>query len=214
MPYTVASDSFQPGDIAACYGVDWTSCLIRCGTASVWGPRGLKWPPSHVAVCCRHEGRSLWIESTSLCRHPCLLQSRLIAGVQAQHPEDRIRDYVQSGGRVDLYRLTDVNQLTAGESRLLTDVLIDHFIRRRVRYDVSGALLSATRVLQLTRLFPGADLNRLFCSELVAAVMMRLGRMNHANPTRFHPGRLMRELVRTGKYERAMTFSRSRICRG
>ncbi len=118
-------------------------------------------------------------------------------------------DYIRGGGWVDLYRLTEINRLSDAESRLLSRLLIEHLVRKHVRYDVSGALLSGTRAFQLSRLFPGADLERLFCSELIAAVLMRLGRMNHANPTRFNPGRLLRCLVRTGKYQRVASFPRS-----
>ena len=48
---------------------------------------------------------------------------------------------------------------------------------------------------------PQADLNELFCSELVAAVCMRLGRMNRSNPTKFNPACLLRELVRQGTFQ-------------
>jgi hypothetical protein len=122
--------------------------------------------------------------------------------VQVHRPHTRIADYVRGGGRVDIYRLADIQQLSSAESRLLSRILIDHFVRRGVCYDLGGALLSGTRAFQLTRCFPTANLDELFCSELVAAVLMRLGRMNHANPTRFSPGRLLRELVRQGTYRR------------
>ncbi|MCA9026616.1 MAG: hypothetical protein KDA86_15525 [Planctomycetaceae bacterium] len=204
--------ALQPGDIAACYGVDWTSWIIRYGTASLLGPRELRSPPSHVAICCRVEEQTLWVESTTLCSHPCLIRKRSVTGVQAHRPIERIRDYVQDNGRVDLYRLTDINRLSNTESQLLSRILLDYFVRRDVRYDISGALLSGTRMFQHTRLFPGADLERLFCSELIAAVLMRLARMNHDNPTRFHPGRLLRQLVRTGKYHRIASYHRSTSC--
>lgn len=207
----VSPHQLEPGDLAACYGVDLTSRLISLGTASFFGPPELRWPPSHVALCCRHEDRTIWVESTSLCRHACLFRGGTVAGVQAHRPLDRIRDYVQAGGQVDLYRLTELNGLSASECRLLSRILIDHLIRRTIRYDFRGALLSGTRAFQLTRLFPGASLERLFCSELIAAVLMRLGRLNHANPTRFNPGRLLRELVRTGKYHRVITLKSGQL---
>lgn len=212
MRQTVSPHHLQPGDIAACYGVDWTSRLISFGTASLLGPRDLRCPPSHVGICCHQDAQTLWVESTTLCAHQCLIRQRSVAGVQAHHPLTRIRDYAQQGGRVDVYRLTDINRLNDTESRLLTRILLDYFIHREVRYDVSGALLSGTRMFQRTQLFPGADLERIFCSELIAAVLMRLGRLNHDNPTRFNPGRLLRRLVRTGKYHRVATYQRSLSC--
>jgi hypothetical protein len=54
---------------------------------------------------------------------------------------------------------------------------------------------------------PGADLQSLFCSELVAAILMRLNRLNHANPTGFSPARLLRTLVLLGKYHRVAHWS-------
>ncbi|MCA9073839.1 MAG: hypothetical protein KDA93_02310 [Planctomycetaceae bacterium] len=207
---SVSPHHLQPGDIAACYGVDWTSRVIRYGTSSLLGPRDLRCPPSHVAICCHRDEQILWVESTSLCSHPCVIRKQRVEGVQAHHPLNRIRDYTQQGGRVDLYRLTDINHLSVAESLLLSRILVDHFTRREIRYDVGGALLSGTRVFQRTQLFPGADLEHLFCSELIAAVLMRLGRLNHDNPTRFNPGRLLRRLVRTGKYHRVASY-RGRI---
>lgn len=199
---------FLPGDLAACHGADWTGRLIRWGTASVVAPRRLRVGPSHVAILSTWRGEPVWLEATTLCSTPCLIQRRIVAGAQAHRPADRVRDYVQQGGWVELYRLTPINRLSRAEEELLTRILLRHFIASGVGYDYGGALLSGTRLFQSTRFFPGADLNQLFCSELVAAVVMRLNRMNHANPTRYHPARLLRELVRTGKYEFTATLSR------
>jgi hypothetical protein len=193
---------WETGDLAACYGGDVASRVISWGTASVLGPASLRIGPSHVAIICRYAGQPLWVESTTFCRRSCVVQNRLISGVQAHEPQERVLDYETSGGRVDRYRLTDINSLSRIESRLLSRILVGHCVRKNRSYDLAGALLSGTRVFQMTRLFPAADLESLFCSELVAAVLMRLNRMNHANPTRFNPARLMRTLVRTGKYRR------------
>lgn len=200
--------TFEPGDIAACYAPDWTGRLISLGTASLLAPRGLRIGPSHVALFCERQGEILWMESTTLCPRPCLVRGQPVSGTQAHPVADRIDDYVRIGGRVDLYRLTPLNVLTPLESRLLTSLLFDQILAPGVRYDLPGALLSGTRLFQLSRLFPGADLERLFCSELVAALLMRLGRMNRSNPTRFNPARLLRHLVRTGSYRRVGTFRR------
>ena len=191
---------YQPGDIVACYGHDLTSRIISWGTASLVAPRRLSLGPSHVAMLCHYEGAPLWVESTTLCSTPCVIRGQLVAGAQAHFPDDRIDDYAASGGRAELYRLSPLMQLSLKECKLLNGLLIEQLVKKRVRYDLAGAIFSGTRAFQLTRLFPGADLNELFCSELVAAVSMRLGRMNHGNPTRFNPARLLRELVRHGTY--------------
>jgi len=196
---------FQPLDLAACYGADWTGRLISYGTASLLSPRRLRVGPSHIALICEQHGTPVWVESTTLCPHPCVILGRPVSGVQAHLPEMRINDYVQAGGRVDLYRLSPIDRLSQPESELLTRILIRHFIGRQVTYDLGSALLSGTRLFKRTRLLPRADLNELFCSELVAAVLMRLGRLNRANPTRYNPACLLRQLVREGtcQFERA-----------
>ncbi|MEZ6066020.1 MAG: hypothetical protein R3B90_10000 [Planctomycetaceae bacterium] len=198
----LSPDELQAGDILACYGGDWPSRLICAATATLFASRHLRWPPSHVAIVCPSEAELLWVESTTFCDRPCRAQGVPVSGVQAHRPADRLVDYLREGGRVDVYRLADIDRLSTTETRLLRRILLQHFIGRRIRYDVRGAALSGTRFLHWTRLFPGADLERLFCSELIAAVLMRLGRMNRANPSRFHPGRLLRELVKTGSYLR------------
>jgi len=132
--------------------------------------------------------------------HECLIRGEHVAGVQVHEPDNRIRDYLAQGGKVIRYALTPINRLTGSESELLTKILLGKFVERGINYDLGGALISGTRVFQLLRSFPGADLNRLFCSELVSAVLQRLGRLNRTNPTRHNPARLLREAVRQGVY--------------
>lgn len=209
---------FEPLDIAACYGTGLTAKAISYGTASLLAPPRLRIGPSHVAVLCEFHGRMVWVESTTLCQHPCVIMGRHINGCQAHLPETRIQDYVNRGGRVDLYRLSLIEKLSAEESHLLTHILVRHFIGQHVTYDLGGALISGTRLFKFllyrvppqgwTRLLPTADLNELFCSELVAAVCMRLGRMNRANPTRFNPACLLRELVRHGTFRFCHSFTK------
>lgn len=195
--------TFQPGDLVACYGRDLPSRFITGITASPFGQRGLRFGPSHIAILAKHCERDVWIESTTLCRHPCEVQRKPVAGVQAHVPFDRIADYTSTGGSVVLYRLVGLNKLSQSESALLTSIVLRHLLGRARPYDLRGALLSGTRVL---RYLPGAKLEELFCSELVAALLMRLGRMNHSNPARYHPARLLRELVRHGIYRSVHTF--------
>jgi hypothetical protein len=199
---------FEPLDIAACYGTGFTAKAISYGTAALLAQPRLRIGPSHVAVLCEFHGRMVWIESTTLCEHPCVIMARHINGCQAHLPEMRIQDYLQAGGRVDLYRLAPIEKLSRVESELLTRILVRHFIGKQVTYDLGGALVSGTRLFKQTRLLPSADLNELFCSELVAAVCMRLGRMNRSNPTRFNPACLLRELVRHGTFQFCHSFTK------
>ena len=200
---------FQPGDIAACSGTDLVSRVIRLATWSVRGPRGLRLGPSHVALISDSEQGPVWVESTTLCRHPCLVRGEVVSGCQAHEPQVRIHDYVASGGSVEIYRPAPIHQLGREEQLLLRRILFRHFLWNPVGYDVRGAILSGTRAIRWLGLLPGADLHSLFCSELVAALLMRLGRLNHANPTGYSPARLLRELVHLGKYQRVATWNAS-----
>lgn len=209
---------FQTGDIAACYGADFVSRLIRFGTCSLKRP---VFGPSHVAIISRVTGDYLppqdvysingprrsplrWVESTTLCPSACVIQKKVVTGVQAHHPEVRIEHYLNAGGFVELYRLNDLQSLDSGEETTLLH-LLGGFIGEE--YDIAGAVLSGTRVFKASRFFPGADLHSLFCSELLAAVLMKLGRMNKANPTRYNPASLIRELIDIGMYSRVEVFA-------
>ena len=75
-------------------------------------PPRLKIGPSHVAVLCEFHGSMVWIESTTLCKHPCAILGYQVDGCQAHLPEDRIRDYITTGGHVDLYRLSPIDRLS------------------------------------------------------------------------------------------------------
>lgn len=198
---------FEPLDIAACYGTDPTSRAISWLTASPFSPRRLRRGPSHVAVICHVDGFPSWIESTTFCRHRCLVRGTRVTGCQVHPAELRIQDYVSSGGHVDLYRLSPVDRLSSSEAQLLSRILIRHFVGRSVTYDMGGALLSGTRVFKHTRLLPSADLNQLFCSELAAKVLMRLGRLNRDNPTKYNPSTLLRQLVHEGTMQFERSFS-------
>lgn len=198
---------FQPGDLVACSGNDWVSRGIQLATWSPYAAHGLRFGPSHVAIISESDRGPLWVESTTLCLHPCLVRGERVSGCQAHMPVDRVRDYLAAGGSIDVYRLTDINQLDQSERRLLRRILFQHFLWTPVGYDFGGAILSGTRAIRWLGLLPGADLHSLFCSELVAAILMRLNRLNHANPTGFSPARLLRMLVTLGKYHRVAHWS-------
>ena len=195
---------FQTGDLFACYGSGQLPRLITWATASLFAPAGLRIGPSHVAICCPdHTGQPLWVESTTLSALPCSITGRKFpAGAQAHDPARRIQELQHTGGEVRQYRLTPIFQLDQRETCLLRRILIHHFVRAELPYDLRGAITSGTR---LFRLLPWlvSDVSTLFCSELIAAALMRLGRLPLTNPARYHPARLLRELVRNGTYQRA-----------
>lgn len=166
--------------------------------------------PSHVGIVCDSGTYPLLIESTTLSRRACMIRNRVVSGCQAHLPSVRIADYQRTGARVEVWRLSPIFKLSSEESRFLSRILITHFVRKGVTYDVGGALLSGTRAW---RLFPrfGASLEAVFCSELLAAVLMRLGRLPVENPTKFNPSALMRTLCRSGVYRRTMRRERQRF---
>lgn len=202
---TVFPEELLPGDLLACWGADWTSRAISWGTASLVSPPGLRVAPSHVAVVCDMlrggTGGPLWVESTTMCGRPCVFRGRPVDGCQAHLPGDRVGDYLDAGGRVEVYRLVQIDRLDSAERERLRSILLDEFVAPGVRYDWGGAVLSGRRLRTLPRVI-GADLEQLFCSEMVAATLQRLCRMNRRNPSWYSPGRLLRELVWQGTYRR------------
>lgn len=206
MPPTAPSSeiaTLRPGDVMACWSPAPIGRLISWATASPFGPRELRLPPSHVAVVIDRGGEPAWVESTTLCRHPCLVAGRPRRGVQVHPPRRRLDDYRRLGGRVVRYAPTPINRLSAAESDLLARIVLRHLaggadVSRP--YDLLGAALSGWAIGRRTQRLLGADLDALFCSELVAALLMRLGRLGRTDPALFSPGRLLRRLVRTGTY--------------
>lgn len=176
---------YSAGDLLIFYGRDWTSRLISWTTCG----------PSHVGIVSRPPGEAAALyESTTLCDLPDDLSGRRRAGVQAHAPAARVAAYC---GRVELLRLAPVWQLNRYEADLLARML-RHL--HGARYDLSGAVLSGSRIFKWSALMPYCDLASLFCSELCAAVLMRLGRLPLANPGVYNPASLVRSLQRCGTY--------------
>ncbi len=210
MNQAVAQSEFLPGDIFACWGTDWISRGITFQTSCfTWpiAPRGLKWSPSHVAIACpgnplHLNDRCIWVESTTLSRRDCIINRKRVSGCQAHTITSRLSDYVNNGGRVDVYRLTPMNQLQSSESDQLRKNLIQ-LVRDGVEYDMASALFSGTRLIRaLDKIIPfwDAKRHRVFCSQLIAGVLQANCRMNRDDPERYNPGRLLRMLVRQGVY--------------
>lgn len=189
----ISRQPFEPGDIVAFYGSEWRSRVIELVTGG----------PSHVGIVCEwpladpsggYETRNLLIESTTMCQRPCVIAGRRIEGVQAQFPWDRINDY---GGQATIYRLADHWQLNDAERDDFSD-LAGVWMGRP--YDFRGALWSGTRILKFLPRMPYSDLGTLFCSELIAACLQRLGRLCVTNAGFFNPASLLRTLVKSGVY--------------
>ena len=95
--------------------------------------------------------------------------------------------------------------------------MIRDFVFIQATYDTIGALISGTRLFKRTRLIPflskwlRIDLDALFCSEMIAAILQRTGHMNRDNPTKFSPATLVRTLVNQGTYKMAGELSADEI---
>lgn len=200
----------KAGDIFACWGRDFVSRAISLETSSLFGPSDVRFAPSHVAIACprwfpRDHRRCFWWESTSLTHRECLEAGRVVSGCQVHDIVDRLRDYCETGGRVAVYRFTEFDALTEAEVQQLRTLLgkcvgdAEDDERQPVTYDTAGALCSGTRIVKRFTFWRN-QLDSLFCSELLAAVLQRLGRLCRENPSTFTPGRLLRRLLGEGTY--------------
>lgn len=206
----------RPGDIFACFGADPLSRLISVETSLLswpFAPRGLRLSPSHVAIACPryfpYTDHCYWFESTTLTRRQCLEAGRPVTGVQVHAVGDRLQDYCERG-RVDLYRLTPINALSKDQIEELRSDLVNWFIDNAISYDLAGAVFSGARVMRSVDKITGWMTpchESVFCSQLIAALLMSLCRMNRDNPQRYNPGRLLRTLVQQGTYTRVRTFT-------
>lgn len=196
--------AFREGDIVACYGACAVSRIIRWATASPFAPSGLRLGPSHVALIVEHQGRARWAEATTLTRRRCIVSGRITSGWQMHEIEDRLEDFTH----VAVYRLHPFYRLDWHETEEFHTAAVNYWIEHPTPYDAGGAMFSGSRFAALTSLYPPADLASVFCSEYIAAVLRRLGRLPaDANPARYNPARLLRHLLYAGTYLRVRSIS-------
>lgn len=187
----------RAGDILACYGSDLLSRYISLRTSSLRGTP--KWSPSHVAIVVdlavqKAEKQPLLVESTTLCRTPCLMAGQCVSGVQVHHPWDRIDEYTSRGGWVDVYRHHPAYEI---DSEKLTDLVERFLLSRAIPYDPVTAALSAPLWAWHLRFAPDEDLESLFCSEAIAFIEKQFGHLT-GNAGTYNPGRLVRRLTFDG----------------
>jgi hypothetical protein len=177
----------QPGDVIGFSACNPKGTLIRVCTGGLICCGGL----SHVgmAVDWPEQRRPLLCESTSLCPRPCVVQKRMVQGVQLQSLRLRILEY---RGRVYHYPLA---MGLADNTRRYLTAFVQEFLG--TQYDFRGAI--AARHTPFARLFRRAEnLDELFCSEWVATCLRRVYRLKSDNASAWSPNGLMRHLVRQG----------------
>jgi len=198
----------MPGDIAACWGTDFQSRFISLVTARLRAPKGLKLSPSHVAFVAPdyHRTRLLWYESTTMCGRKCLFWDRQRSGVQVHRIDDRASDYTGRGGKVVIYRLVSHDDMDEVATEYLQKKILFPFLQKRTPYDLRGALFSGLRVTSRLLSLLGFSREHLFCSDMIASILMRLGILELDDPDLYTPGGLMRLLVNEGIYEEHATL--------
>jgi hypothetical protein len=203
----VQHNDWQTGDILAFSGEGRTSLTIRLATCSAVSHVGCvslvpAWQLRDLAGCrvvdvaaerlaTWHE-QPLLFESTTLVDLPCAITGRVIEGVQAHAPQERVERY---NGRVWRYRLTDAWRETFLEvdgPRRLTGHLL---ARIGTQYDGRGAILAGTRIIKHWWAWSRADRSSLFCSEYLASVLQHVGLFPISNASQMTPASLIRTLV-------------------
>lgn len=180
----------QSGDIIGISGSGLMSDIINLGTFAI-PRRGL----SHVGIISVEDGEPLMYESTSFKRPPCYRQGKTVNGFQC-HP---LREIVQVvTDPIWLYRLK-CPLYQQEEQRLQVD--LNNMLGRP--YDFLGAFRSGGLVLALLESFVHPeDLNSIFCSEAVAYLEARLGRLRSYNDSSWNPNRLCRSMRWSGAVKR------------
>ncbi len=172
---------FRPGDVVGFSGEGGISFAVNILSY------GIPWYSiSHVGILGEHEGELLLFESTTLSNLPCVIQGKSVEGVQAVRLKDRVREY---DGKVFWYPL--VNPLFASDRQHLHQFLIDQIGKP---YDLIGALRAGGKIWAwMESHLREADLNFLFCSELVASSLNKVNRLETHNVSSWSPNRLIRQ---------------------
>jgi len=171
---------FKPGDLLGFSGDGGISFVVNILSY------GIPWfSISHVGILGEHDGELLLFESTTLSNIPCKIQDKRVEGVQAVYLKDRVAHY---DGKVFHYPLVD--PLTDDENQQLYDFLHEQIGKP---YDLIGALRAGGKLVAwFESHLREADLNFLFCSELVASSLHKVNRLETHNVSSWNPNRLIR----------------------
>ncbi len=153
---------------------------------------------SHIGIICEYEGIHYLFESTTLNGdRPCAIRGVPVSGVQAH----TVEDFLQRPGKIWHYPMR--TRLYSHQSVRLRLELLELLGRE---YDLQGALRSGGCFLRiLEKTFRIQDISTLFCSEMVAYVLTRIGIAHIINASGQSPNSLVRRTHRqaiTGKRNR------------
>lgn len=187
----------RPGDLVGFSGAHLLADLINIGSLGL-PRRGL----SHVAIVAEHTAGLALYESTTTVSLPCLIADEPVDGVQCHSIAERVIGY---RGRVWHYPIR--RPLSLRES---LDISVDlaQTCRCRRPYDYMGAFDSRSTLIGLAvrAKFGRENLDRLFCSELVANAWRRARILRTANASRWTPNALARYAVRHGLTEKPIEW--------
>lgn len=211
-----ASVHLPPFGVVACYGAPWwrpwplVPWWISLRTSSL--TQRPRWAPSHVGLIVEltlDDGvkRPYVVESTTLCPDPCLYRKERVSGMQVHTFWDVVERYVP-GGWVELYKpATGVwSTIAANNAAGLTDTVEKTYLPRSIQYDTVEAALSGPVWFELLdRLIgirPPQSRDVMYCGEWDGEILQGYGLMDSTiSPSACNPGRLVRRLLKTGRYE-------------
>lgn len=171
---------YRPGDIIGTLGSNIGSQWINIATYGIpfWGL-------SHVAIAAEYEDRLVLFESTTWNDEPCIIQKKLIKGVQAHYIANRIASYDGS-----MWHYPLLNRLDRYESKKLTNFLLKQIGKS---YDYIGAFRAGGEGFSwLESHLHDESLHTLFCSELCAAAHREVNRFATKNAARWNPNNFTR----------------------
>lgn len=143
------------------------------------------WSLSHVAIVGEHDDRLMLFESTFGYAKPCLIQGKVIDGVQAHDISEVVAGYRGRVWHYPLYR-----HLYPHENKRMNWFLTSHLGRP---YDAIGAVRSGGIGYSLIEsMLRRADLSSLFCSELACAAHAQIGIFATGNVSRWNPTKFVR----------------------
>tara|TARA_Y100000310_G_scaffold148554_1_gene147809 strand:- start:659 stop:1222 length:564 start_codon:yes stop_codon:yes gene_type:complete len=171
----------RPGDVLAFSNRGPAGWVINLTT---WGVP--TWGYSHLALVGLHPitGRIVLWESIMTYDMPCLLQEKLVKGMQVQDIDERIERY---NGRIWHYALR--KPLSSAERTKLTEYGQRYL---GTNYDYVGAFRSRGLSCIEKCIFRPEDLTAIYCSEWCIAAHRYVERIVGVNASRMNPNRAMR----------------------